>query len=59
MPTGDAMTPFERYQAQFDRCFRPLPKKPAQVVKPLTGIEKHFLEADEAREMWEELEREP
>jgi hypothetical protein len=45
------MTNRERFQLQFDNCFRKLP------VKPMTGIDKQAKESEESRKMWIELQK--
>lgn len=43
------MTSKERFQSQFDKCFR------RPVHKVLTGIEKEQAARDEAKKFWAEL----
>jgi hypothetical protein len=50
---GDVITKLERYRAQLER----LTLKGRKPAKVLTGIEKQAREEDEAREIWNELER--
>lgn len=49
------MTQRECWKEQFEACCGPIGR---QFVKPKpTGIEREFREAEEARELWEELEK--
>jgi hypothetical protein len=45
------MTNRERFQLQFDNCFRKLP------VKRLDGIARAAREAEESQKFWTELEK--
>lgn len=48
------VTSTERFQKQFEKCFRrPIPPRTSKV---LTGIEKEMAEREEARKVWRELE---
>lgn len=48
------MTSAERFQRQFEKCFRK--SIPTRTPKVLTGIEKEMAEREEARRVWRELE---